>query len=608
MILKHRMRWLAPFFLLLLCIVPINLASAATPFDTLFKDKNPEFLPVEQAFVVTASLRDADTVQVRFDIAEGYYLYRHQLRFRITEPAGFALGVPRLPDGEKKTDEYFGEIEAYHRKIEIQIPIVAHARDSVGKPLMLELRYQGCAERGLCYPPETATLPLLLAKASGNAEENQASSTAVEQSDQGQVAQLIEERSLWLIGLTFFGFGLLLALTPCILPMLPILSGIIAGAGERVSPLRGLALAAAYVFAMALAYTIFGVIAGLSGANLQATMQNPWVVSAFSAVFVALAISMFGLFELQLPSALQGRMAQFSNRQQGGSLIGAAVMGFLSALIVGPCLAPPLAGALLYISNTGDALLGGWALFALGIGMGVPLLALGFAEGGLLPRAGKWMTEVKRLFGLILLGVAIWMLSRILPDQIDAVLWSLLALFAAAYLVLTARSARQRWRYAIALLAVIYALCLLWGAVRGAANPLRPWHAFEARPELRTERMPFLPVKTRAELDLLLAEAARQKRPTVLDFYADWCVACVTMEHKVFGDPAVRSTLEGVMLLRADVTANDEQDRELLKSLGVYGPPTLLFLGVDGQERAELRQVGETNSAGFTERVVQLRR
>jgi len=588
----------------LLLYLPLQAAWATSPFASLFDEKESGFLPVEQAFVASASLRDENTVQLRFDIAEGYYLYRHQLRFSLSEPAGFTLGEPRLPDGKKKTDEYFGEIEAYYQRLDILIPIAARAQDSTGKPLMLEVRYQGCAERGLCYPPETARLPLLLSSASIP----ESTPAASQSSDQGQVAQLIEERSLWLVGLTFFGFGLLLALTPCMLPMLPILSGIIAGAGEKVSPLRGLSLAAAYVLAMALAYTAFGVVAGLSGANLQAAMQDPWVVVGFSAVFVVLALSMFDLFHLQLPAAVQGWLANHSNRQQGGSLAGAAIMGFLSALIVGPCLAPPLAGALLYISNTGDALLGGWALFALGIGMGMPLLALGFAEGGLLPRAGHWMSEVKRLFGLIMLGVAIWMLSRILSDQIVALLWALLASAIAGYLLVTARRTQPVWRYGLALLAALYALCLLWGAFQGTADPLRPWRAFESRAAQLDARIPFLPVKTRAELDLLLAEAARQKRPAVLDFYADWCVACVTMEHSVFGDPHVRDSLEGMLLLRTDVTANDEQDRELLKTLGVYGPPTLLFFGPDGQERAELRLVGETDSAGFIEHVIQLRR
>ena len=580
---------------------------AASPLDKVLQSNEAEFLPVEQAFVPSASLSGPRTVQVRFEIAEGYYLYRHQLRFLISEPAGFTLGEARLPAGKKKTDEYFGPIEAYYNRLEARLPITAAPKDSVGQTLTLELRFQGCADRGLCYPPETVLLPLLpdAAPASDPAETSPA---AAEASDQGQLAQMMGERNFWLVVLSFFGFGLLLAFTPCVLPMLPILSGIIAGSAERESAWRGFTLAAAYVVAMALAYTVFGIVAGFTGANIQAAMQEPWVIIAFSSVFVMLALSMFDLFHLQLPSRLQSWISHHSNRQRGGSLIGAGIMGFLSALIVGPCIAPPLAGALLYISDTGDALLGGSALFALGMGMGVPLLALGAVEGGLLPRAGAWMTEVKRLFGLILLGVALWMMERILPGRLTTVLWALLALGAMIYLLITVRTNKQVLRYPFALLLLLYAALMLYGATRGSVDPLRPWQAFEARPGVPASRAAFLPVKTAAEVNLLLTEAGRKQQPAILDLYADWCVACVKMEHKVFGDPRVAAALEGVLLLRADVTGNDAEDRELLKTLGSYGPPTVAFFGPDGKERAELRLVGETDSAGFLERLQRLRR
>jgi thiol:disulfide interchange protein DsbD len=426
-------------------------------------------------------------------------------------------------------------------------------------------------------------------------------------SEQDRLARFIGERNLALIGLAFFGFGLLLAFTPCVLPMLPILSGIIAGTGERISALRGLSLSAAYVLAMALAYTLFGVVAGLTGANLQAAMQNPWVVAAFSAVFVALAFSMFGFYHLQLPARLQSWLSHHSNRQQGGSMAGAGVMGFLSALIVGPCLAPPLAGALLYIGNTGDALLGGGALFALGIGMGTPLLALGVVEGGLLPRAGRWMNEVKHLFGFMLLGVALWMLERLLPPQFMTLLWAVLALVFVAYLLVMARRhGGRRWRYGLAAIGTVYAAALLFGALRGPVDPFKPWQAFAPHPGLPAARAAFLPVKTVADMELMLAEARRQQRPVILDFYAEWCVACIKMEHEVFGDAGVRATLGNAMLLRADVTANDAQDRELLKSLGVYGPPTVLFFAADGSARQDLNLMGEIDAAGFIERLHRL--
>jgi thioredoxin:protein disulfide reductase len=561
-----------------------------------------EFLPVSQAFVISAELRDPRTVRVHWDIAEGYYLYRHQLRFRLADATGLALGEPQLPDGLRKTDEYFGQIEAYYHRLDALLPIVNGA--ATDGSLMLEVRFQGCAERGLCYPPETVTLPLLAPTAAAQASPDTGAVALA--SEQDRLAQLIGERSLLLVVLAFFGFGLLLALTPCVLPMLPILSGIIAGAETRSSAGRGLSLAAAYVVAMALAYTVFGVVAGLTGANLQAAMQHPGVIVAFSAVFVVLALSMFGLFHLQLPVALQSWLSHHSSRQRGGSLAGDGVMGFLSALIVGPCIAPPLAGALLYIGNTGDALLGGSALFALGLGMGMPLLALGVVEGGLLPRAGRWMHEVKHLFGFMLLGVAVWMLGRILPGRFGTLLWAAFALGLAVYLLLTARAPRQGWRYLPALLGALYAGVLLLGVMRGGVDPLQPWQAFARQAGQPADRAAFLPVKSVEDLELMLAEAARQQRPVLLDFYADWCVACLKMEHEVFGDPAVRGALGNVLLLRADVTANDAQDRALLKAFGVYGPPTLLFFAADGQERKDLRLVGETDSAGLLARLHRL--
>lgn len=599
-------------FLLICLLLPFATASAA-PLQSLLGSDKPDdggFLPVEQAFVISASLKDADTVQVKWEIAEGYYLYRHQLRFRLSSPPETELGEAQLPTGKKKTDEYFGEIEAYYRRLDATIPIMRASQASQDQPLMLEVRYQGCADRGLCYPPETVSLPLLSFTGAVAAIATDATpptpATAPIASEQDRLAGLIAGHNLWLVGLAFFGFGLLLAFTPCVLPMLPILSGIIAGAGERTGVLRGLSLAASYVLAMALAYTAFGVVAGLTGANLQAAMQNAWVIGGFSSLFVVLALSMFGLYELQLPNALQSHVAKLSNRQQGGSLVGAAIMGFLSALIVGPCLAPPLAGALLYISNTGDALLGGWALFALGLGMGTPLLALGVVEGGLLPRAGHWMHEVKHLFGFMLLGVAVWMLSRITPAAVTITLWAALTLALVAYLVRTGWRSRQPWRHGLAVIVAIYAGLLLFGATRGPVDPFKPWQVLGVQHRVPADRLPFLPVKTVDDLQLMKAEAARQQRPLILDFYADWCVACVKMEHEVFSDAGVRAALGNSLLLRADVTANDEHDRAMLKALGVYGPPTVLFFSADGAERGDLRITGETDRDGFLEHLHRL--
>ncbi len=546
-----------------------------------------EFLPVDAAFVLQAPRQEGATLEVSWGIAPGYYMYRHALRFRLPEASGIDLGPAQIPQGEKKHDEYFGEIEAYRRQLNVQLPLLA--KDGLPSALKLEVRYQGCADKGLCYPPQTRVVEIQL--------DASASPGAPLVPEHEQLATLVASGGLWVIVPQFLFLGLLLAFTPCVLPMLPILSGVIAG--EHASGAwRGFTLSLVYVLAMAAAYTVFGVVAGLFGQNLQAAMQAPAVLIGFSLVFVALALSMFGLFKLQLPNALQSRFAALSARQQGGKHLGAAVMGFLSALIVGPCIAPPLAGALLYIGQSGDPWLGGTALFALGLGMGLPLVALGTFEASLLPRAGAWMTRVNHGFGFLLLGVAIWLLGRLLPPLVTLTLWAALAYAITLYLLTLRPQARGAlWANRLAVLfAASYGAVLAGGALLGGTDPLRPLAALSGTQQTE-QAARFKRIKSAQ--DLTAALAASEAQPALLDFYADWCVYCKEMERTVFPEPEVEALMSRFTLLQADVTANDAQDRELLQTLGVIGPPTLLFFAPDGRERAEFRMVGELNAEEF---------
>lgn len=558
------------------------------------------FLPVDQAFAPQASLADG-TVTVRWLIADDYYLYRHALDF---QPVGGAsLGTPIIPDGAIHDDEFFGQVETYRHQLTVRIPVTSDA-----PPTAITIHYQGCADAGLCYPPQTRTLTL--ASATGGAS---AATTAEPSestgfvSEQDQIASILADTGLGWIMLSFLGLGLLLAFTPCVLPMIPILSGVIVGNGSEVNTLRGFSLSLVYVLAMAAAYTVFGVLAGLFGANLQALLQSPWALVPFALVFALLALSLFGFYQLQIPAGLQSRLNRIGRGREGG-LIGAGLMGFVAALIAGPCVAPPLAGALLYIGATGDALLGGAALFALGMGMGLPLIILGTVGGGVLPRAGNWMREVQRLFGVILLGVAIWLLARILPGPLTLVLWSLLLAgygihLGAARRLPTAASGLRQVTKATGILALVYAVILLVGASAGAGNPLQPLRplttaAISQGPAIGAAKL-FQTVDSAQQLRAALDTAARNGQPAVVDFYADWCVECVHMQRTVFSKPRVRQALAAVAAIQVDVTDYDAADRALLAQYQVIGPPTMLFYGANGEERRDYRLVGGIDAPGF---------
>lgn len=605
------MRILVSFCLALLC----GFASAGV-LDKLEELGSPiklesarEFLPADEAFRLTAEVNAAGEPVVRFEIEPGYYLYRDKLALSATTP-GVAFAAADWPAGEWKEDPEFGRVEVYKHALSVALPLKASS--AAAQFIEAQIKYQGCAEDGICYPPMKKTLGFQLTdgaaanttRAAGAAPGQATSSGAgVALSASDRITSRLASQPLGVILASFFGFGLLLALTPCVLPMVPILSGIIVGQKQPVGTARALVLSATYVIAMALTYTVAGVIAGLAGRNLQAAFQHPVAIASFAAVFVALALSMFGFYELQLPAGLQSRLDAFSRKQRGGSLLGVAVMGVLSAIIVGPCVAPPLAGALAYIGQTGSPYVGGAALFALGLGMGVPLLAVGTSAGALLPRAGAWMERVKQVFGVVFLGVAIWFLERIVPAPLVLLLWGALALGCAVFLGALVRfdqtsSPAARLGQAAGLVLLVYGTSLIVGAAAGGSNPLSPLRPFAGGANgVAAPALPFQAVSNTGELEQVLRTA--NGSTVMLDFYADWCVECKHLEQQTFTHPEVHQRLSELTLVRADVTANNAADQALLERFGLYGPPAILFFR-DGEELRAERLIGFADAGDFS--------
>jgi thioredoxin:protein disulfide reductase len=560
------------------------------------KTSGDDFLPAEQAFRFDALARGSDQVLLNWEIADGYYLYRARVKVATTSTAA-QLGAPQFPPGEFKTDEYFGRQEIYHHELRVSVPVARAAGGSFALPL--QVTYQGCAEAGLCYPPVTRAVTVTLGNGGGSAGPAGPGASAGGPSEQSRFAQLLTGNVFLMIG-GFYLAGLLLSFTPCVLPMVPILSGIIAGGGAHVTTGRAFALSVTYVLGMALTYTAAGIIGAAMGHEVQALFQQWWVLALFAAVFVAMALSMFGLFTVQMPAAIQTRLADLSNRQSAGTFGGVAVMGALSALIVTTCVGPALVAALVVISQTGQMGRGGAALFAMSIGMGTPLLVVGASAGKLLPKAGAWMDFVKKLFGVMMLAVAAWMLARIVPDRGALLLWAVPAL-TLAWLVwfgLKTRSAAA-WVLRVAGLAAgLYGVALAAGAALGGTDPLSPIPAFAHQ----AHELPFRRIRTVADLERAVAQASAAKRGVLLDFSADWCTSCKEMERYTFTDPLVQRTLANTALLRADVTADDADDQALLKYFGIIGPPTIAFYGADGRERSDLRVVGYMKADAFAAR------
>ena len=548
-------------------------------------------LPPQLAFKPQVRAIDARTLEVRFEITRGYYLYGDKFRFQL-DAEGAALGAPRLPKGKSVEDATFGRVDVYYDRVRLTLPVERPPGGALAATL--HITSQGCAEAGVCYPPLRQSLPVELPPAGAVT-----ASAGLGGDESGTIGRWLGEAAPWLVVVSFFGFGLLLAFTPCVFPMLPIVSGIIVGAGTQVTPRRGLVLSLAYVFGMAVAYAAAGVAAGLSGTLLAAALQNAWVLGGMAVLFVALALSMFGVYELQLPSAWQSQVTEEAGHFRAGSLPGVAAMGAVSALVVGPCVAAPLAGALLYIGQTGDALLGGVALFFMALGMGVPLVAVGASAGALLPRAGAWMDGVKKAFGVALLATAWSLLAPVLPPAFYLGGWAVLCIVTAIWLraidpLPVHAPAGLRVLKGVAVVLLLVGCVQLVGAFSGASDPWRPLaglRATEAAPKL-----PFERVRTLAELEARISAAGR---PVLVDYYADWCVACKDMERSTFADDRVRQRLAGWTLLQVDVTANSDDDKALLARFGLFGPPGIVFFDARGVEVPNVRVVGFQNADAF---------
>jgi thiol:disulfide interchange protein DsbD len=633
-----------------------------------------DFLPPEQAFKLSARMLDPHTAEVSYAIADGYYMYRERFKF---SAAGAKLGEPQIPPGKVKFDETFNkEVETYHHSVAIRIPVQGEG------PFTLNVTGQGCADKGLCYPPQDASVRLvagaggagqstpqmsvppgqpgsgslgatpaaegasgfklapssstppaavqqpagqqpaagaqpaaagaatpsaeatLAAVAPGNAPAASEAATtpaaattvATAPSELSGIAALLQGGRLLAIVPAFILLGLGLAFTPCVLPMVPILSSIIVGEGQQTGRGRGLVLSLSYSLGMAIVYTLLGVAAGLLGEGLAAALQNPWVLGAFGLLIAAMSLSMFGVFQLQVPAALQTRLADASGRQASGKLTGVFVMGAISALIVGPCVAAPLAGALVYISQTRDVLVGGAALFAMAIGMSVPLLLVGVSAGSLLPRAGMWMESVKRFFGVLMLAMALWMTSPVLPGMLQMLLWTALLLGYGFYLLKGPGGVKRHWAgMALGAACTVLGAVQLVGLASGARDPLAPLARFTGGAP--AQQLAFTRIKTVEQLDQALA--ATNGKTAMLDFYADWCVSCKEMEKLTFVDPAVKARLADTVLLQVDVTANDAADRAMLKRFGLFGPPGIILFDRSGREIADGRVIGYQDSQKF---------
>lgn len=647
-----------------LALVAVAFSASATGRGA-FSSNEPEFLDARDVFRIASIDASGGAVHVRAVVAPGYYVYRHRLN---VEAGGSALPL-ELPRGEPKTDEFFGTTEVYRDAVRFDVrPAGATAAT---------LHWQGCADAGICYPPQAMRIELpptpraaVVAPVRGDGvgpaptkRDTGSGSTPVERvlpaaasrrpntaalpesattrgdgaaatafaqpgaaiasaalaarsagtalAEDEALARRLAESGILAAVAVFFGLGVLLAFTPCTLPMVPIVSGLVLGG--QPSPRRALVLSAAYVVPMALTYAALGVVAGTSGANLQAALQNPWMLGAFAVLFLVLSMPMFGMFELQLPAWLRERLDRAGRGHRGGTLTGAAGMGVLSALLVGPCMTAPLAGALLYIGQTGDPVTGGVALFALGLGMGLPLLAIAAFGARVLPKPGPWMTRVKAVFGFVLLAMAVSMVGRVVPASVTLALWGawLLALAVGLTAIAAQRDAASPWRWSArgaAAIVAVWAIALMVGGAGGSSDPWRPLAALAgpartgATPPA-TSGVAYVPVKSADDVARRLATAGARGQWTLVDFYADWCVSCHVIEREVFGDPRVAAALGRMQVLRPDVTANDGTDQALMRAWKVAGPPTLLLVGPDGRERRELRIVGEIDAAHFLARL-----
>jgi len=599
--------------LLSFSLAPASVVLAENNFNLLdsLGGAEDDILDPDEAFKISYDSKPG-LFKVNWVIADGHYLYRDKMQITTDEPSINSKSLV-MPAGDAKDDPIFNKtLYVFHHLVDAALPY--QYTYSGDKEVTFKVKYQGCSEiSGICYPPQTKKFtvklsPISAAQAAANLQEAGLSEPV---SEQDEIANALRSGNTWLTLLIFFGAGLLLAFTPCVFPMIPILSGIIVGQGEEITTRKAFYLSLVYVLAMALTYTIVGILVGLSGENIQAWFQNPWIIGSFAAIFVALSFSMFGFYELQMPASIQSKLVNISNSQQGGNIVGVAIMGFLSALIVGPCVTAPLVGALIYIAETGDAVLGGMALFSLSMGMGAPLLLIGASAGKFLPRAGAWMDAVKAVFGVLLLGLAIWLLERVAPAAATMALWAALIIVSAIYMgaMDTLAEGSSGWKKlwkGLGVLLLIYGIIILLGLASGNRNIYQPLKGLAgiSGSAVSVEHLNFKQIKGVDGLNAELIKAKAAGKTVMLDFYADWCVSCKEMEAFTFTDTAVQQALEGVVLLQADVTPNDAQDTELYKHFGIIGPPSIMFFGEDGKERRNYRVVGYMPAEQFSEHVI----
>lgn len=580
-----------------------HAGNVTSGIKNLFTDESAEdeFLSPDAAFGLSIK-QNGQSVDANFTVAPGYYLYKTRTKFEFTPTQTFEI---KLPKADIKNDPNFGEMEVYHTDFTATLLI----KDKISTPVDIKITYQGCSEKGLCYAPQhknftvtpdTSTSPSQATTTANNIAANNNAS----ESD-SQAANLLKSGKWWLIILGFFTAGLLLAFTPCVFPMIPILSSIIIGKNAHVSRLHAFNLSLAYTLGMCLTYTLAGIAAGLSGQMLSSALQTPWALGFGALIFALLALSMFGFYELKLPNGIENGLMNLSRRIKGGRFFSDFLMGVLSALIISPCVAAPLAGALLYISKTNDVLLGGVALFSLSVGMGTPLLLIGASAGTLLPKVGSWMNAVRNLFGVLMLAVAIWLIAPVIPMQVQLALWAALLIVPAIYmhaldsLPTDAKPALRFWK-GIGVMMVVIGLAMLIGALSNAKSPLQPLSGLVAsasNAQQQHKNLNFRSIKNISELDNALQNA--QGKPVMLDFYADWCVACKEMEQFTFSDARVQSALKDTLLLQVDVTNNTDDDKALMQRFNLFGPPGILFFSTKATEETHLKVVGYKNADAF---------